>query len=300
MKHFFCVATAFLLLPTLQLAAVDITVSGQRSSFIIDKDGDLTPNKARYGLAFALSDQIREGLEGKIAFDSDAVNGNTLSARAAFKTSYFEISGGPSFGVLNPSDDTDAVSNLFQPGLGVGFSITAPGIVVAKADTDFALPSPSGSSGQVYLQRSELSAGFYLPRILCKLGIIQKTNIQSGLCIRSMTDYGLYTESYAKGSPFRVSVDFVYRILDYYVSSGSDLNKRIGNLILGGGLTWAPKTDFNVFVKGNGAIYSFSLGDSIDGLDKFMFDISLGVSMKTAGFPTAKALAESTAPQAPQ
>jgi hypothetical protein len=207
MKQFLAVVVTLLIIPVLQLGAVELTVSGQRSSFIIDKTGVLTPDAARYGVGFSISDQIMDQLDGKIAFDSDAVNGNTLSARASFRTSYFEISFGPSFGVLNPSDDTAAVSNLFQPGLGIGFSITAPGIVVAKADTDFALPSPSGSSGQVYLQRSELSAGFYLPHVLCKLGILQKTNIQSSSCVRSLTDYGLYTESYAKGSPFRVSVD---------------------------------------------------------------------------------------------
>lgn len=288
MKHFLAAVATFLIVPVLQLGAVEFTVSGQRSSFIIDKTGALTPDAARYGAAFSISDQITDQLDGKISFDSDAVNGNTLLARAFFRTSYFEISFGPSFGVLNASDDTTAVSNLFQPGLGVGFSVTAPGIIVAKADTDFALPSPSGPSGQVYLQRSELSAGFYLPHILCKLAISQRTNIQSTSSVRSLTDYGFYTESYAKGSPFRISVDFIYRVLDYYVASGSSSNMKLGNLVLGGGLTWAPQNDFSIFVKGDGAVYTFSLGKTESGLSDFMFDVSLGVSMRTTSFQKAK------------
>jgi hypothetical protein len=288
MKHFLAAVATFLIVPVLQLSAVELTTSGQYSSFIISNTGALTPNAPRFGAAFSINDQIMDQLDGKISFDSDAVNGNTLSARASFRTSYFEISFGPSFGVLNASDDTTAVSNLFQPGLGVGFSVTAPGIIVAKADTDFALPSPSGPSGQVYLQRSELSAGFYLPHVLCKLGISQRTNIQSTNSVRSLTDYGFYTESYAKGSPFRISVDFIYRVLDYYVASGSSSNMKLGNLVLGGGLTWAPKTDFNIFAKGNGAVYTFSLGKTEAGLSNFMFDASLGVSMRMTNSRRAK------------
>ena len=72
-------------------------------------------------------------------------------------------------------------------------------------------------------------------------------------------------------SPFRVSVDFIYRVLDYYIASGSSSNMKLGNLVLGGGLTWAPHNDFNVFIKGDGAVYTFSLGKTEAGLSNFMF-----------------------------
>lgn len=282
MKHPITAAVVCMIISFSPLVAMEITVSGQSSSFAFNNSGNLEPETNRYGLAFSVAEQIQEQLEGKISFENDPVNGNTLGARAAYRTSFLEISAGPSFGVINSSGDSEDVPVLFQPGLGIGFSITAPGIVVAKADTDFALPPASVTGGQVYLQRSDLTAGFYLPHVLCTVGIHQRTNTSAALTesrIKSITDYGFYTESFKKGSLFRISVNFIYRVSDYFVASDSVDNRKIGNLVLGGGLTWAPKNDFTLFIDGNGALYSFSLGEKVTGLDKLFMDLRVGAKI---------------------
>lgn len=275
----------------LPLGAMEITTSAQTSTFAFDDSGNLDAKDYGYGAAFSVTEQLQEQMEGKISYESDPVNGNTLSARASFRTSFLEISAGPSFGVRNSGGNSEDIPVLFQPGVGIGFSITVPGMLVARADTEFALPPASLSGGQVYLQKSALTAGFYLPNVLCSAGIHQRMNTRASLTesrIKSITDYGFYTESFRKGSPFRVSVNFVYRLSDYFIEADSLDNKKIANLLLGGGLTWAPVADFSLFMDGNGSLYSFSLADPVDGLDGFFFDLRVGATIRTGKKATVK------------
>jgi hypothetical protein len=264
--------------------ATEITTSVQTSTFAFDNQGNLNPLAPLYGVSVGISEQIMDQLSANLAFDNDPVLGNMFSARALYRAPFMEISAGPSFGVLNSSGNSHAVPVLVQPGLGIGFAVTIPGILVTKADTEFSLPPPASSSGQVFLQKSELSAGVFLPHVLCSVGVSQKTNTNVALTetrIKSITDYGLYTESFKKGSPFRVAVNFIYRISDYFIADSSPANRKIGNLVLGGGVTWAPKDDFSLFADGNGALYSFSLGDKVSGLSNFFFDLKLGARIRT-------------------
>lgn len=262
------------------ITAGEITTALLASNQKFNTDASFSPNKPQFGASFILRDAISPNIDSILSFEADPLNGNTLFARAIFKTSYLEISAGPSFGVLNTRSKESGVSNLFQPGLGIGFSIIAPGIVVASADTDFALPSPADSGGIVYLQKSSLSAGFYLPNILCSLAVNQKTNTESGKNITSITDYGFYTESFRKGSRFRISVDFIYRISDFFIAVDNPGNRKLGNLVLGGGLTWAPSMDFNFFILGTGSVYTFSLKTPEKSINDPLFEIKSGITMK--------------------
>ncbi len=281
MKRFIALA-ALALIPLRFAQPVDISAEIKASSFAMSKDGDLKPSAIGYGGFMEVSDRLSANLFGKLSYDADPVYGNVLSARAMYRTSYMEIAAGPSFGVLNSNGSSDGVPILFQPGLGIGFSVTSPGFVVARADTEFALPAAVQTGGQAYLQKSELSAGFFLPNVLCTLKVSQRTSaIQDGADakIRSTTDYGFYTTAYKKGSPFRIGLDFIYRVIDYYVVADSPDNRKIANLVLGGGLTFSPKAEYSLFLAGDGSLYSFSLGDPVDGLDEFMFNLRAGINL---------------------
>lgn len=261
---------------------VEVTAEFKASSFAMTKDGDFDPGTNRYGGAFSVSDRLTPNLFGYLAFDNDPVYGSMLSARGMYRTSYMEISAGPAFGVLNGSEGSDGVTMLFQPGLGIGFKLTVPGVLVASADTEFALPAAVQTDGQVYLQKNEISAGFFLPNVLCTVKVSQKNaSLLDGGAgkIRSSTDYGLYTTAYKKGSMFRISMNFVYRIIDYFVAQDYEGNRKVANLVLGGGFTVTPRTEYSLFVDGSGALYSFSLGSPETGLDRFMFDLRAGVSL---------------------
>lgn len=263
--------------------AVDFYTAVKSSNFVLDDSTHTTSENQSFGFSARITDKLADNLDGSILWDSDPVNGNLLSARASYSTSYLTISAGPSFGVLNTKTEDDEVQSLFQPGVGIGFTITVPGLLVAKADTDFALPPAVAYPGQAYLSDSVLSVGFFLPNVLCTLGASQKSRnmyTPTGLSLISATDYGFYTLAYKKGSPWRISVDFIYRILDHYIAPGSSDNRKLGNLVVGGGLEWAPKTDFTAFIKGNGALYTFSLGEKVTGLETFLFDVKAGISFQ--------------------
>jgi hypothetical protein len=91
---------------------------------------------------------------------------------------------------------------------------------------------------------------------------------------------GFYTEAFKKGAPYRASVNFIYRVMDYYVAADSIANTKTGHLVLGGGVTVEPTNDLSLFLKGEGALYSFSLKNQLNGLEKFLFDARLGVTYR--------------------
>lgn len=276
---------AFLALCAVSLSAADIELSTSVSTFALDEGGSFEPFEPGFGFGVSVTDRILDHLDATISFDRDPANGNLLSARASYRTSFLVISAGPSFGVLNSSSDDDAISNLLQPGLGIGFKVILPGVVVAAVDSDFAFPPATNNAGQVYLQRGEISAGFYLPNVLCTLKARQRSDVETlaagATILRSTTDYGLYTEAFRKGSPFRISLDFVYRIVEYRNDALPLADRSYGNLVLGCGVTWAPKDDLSFFLSGNGALYTFSLDDSASDVESFLFDVKLGVRFAT-------------------
>lgn len=278
MKKIFIIVCTCILCAT--ITAGEFTAAIVASNQKFNSDASFSPKKPHFGGLFILQDEIGNNVDSILSFEADPLNGNTLTARVLFKTSYLEISAGPSFGVLNASSKKGGVTNLFQPGLGMGFSIIAPGILVAHADTDFALPAPGDSRGTIFLQKSTVSAGFYLPNVLCSLAINQKTNTESGKKITSITDYGFYTESFRKGSNFRISVDLIYRISEFFIAPEDTGNRKLGNLVLGGGLTWAPSMDLNIFFLGTSSLYTFSLGELETGIDDPLFEIKSGIKMK--------------------
>lgn len=291
MKKLITVLVFFLILLPLPFFSTDLDLSIATSTFSMSDKAELSPKSPTFGGKVSVTDKLTNQIDGTITFERDAINGNLLSARGTYHTSFLEISAGPSFGVLNTTDNKKDVLMLFQPGLALGFSVIIPGKLVARADSEFSLPPASNANGQVFLQKGELSLGFYLPNILCTLKINQRSNValfEGATITKSITDYGIYSEAFKKGSPFRINVDFIYRVADYYISDDNPVNRKFGHLVLGGGATWAPRADFNVYIKGAGSLYTFSLLDHADDLDNFFFDLSLGVRMTVGSPPTLK------------
>jgi hypothetical protein len=278
-KRRYAVIASLITLSLTALYPADVTVSQSTSTFAPGDDGSFDPYGPGFGFSLTVSERISEALEASVSVDRDANGGNLLSARGIYRTPLLAISAGPSFGIFNSTGDDDAVTPVIQPGLGVGFEITAPGILVLKADTDFAIPTATETPGQAFIQRGEISAGFYMPNVLCSLKARQRnqTEVDAATTLtKSITDYGLFTEAFLKGSPFRFGVNFIYRVVDYRNSLAPAANRSFANLVLGGGLTWKPKADLAFFASGSGALYTFSLDDNAEDVDSFLFDLSVG------------------------
>jgi len=264
-----------------KLSAADVTIAGSASTWGFDDAGERDVQTLQYGMFFAISEDIQSQMRGSLTMSTDAEAGNLLGARFAWHSSFLEISAGPSFSVFNQGAGATTTANLFQPGLGIGFTLSDPGRIIAKADTDFTITSTDGGADQAYLQRSELSLGFFAPHAVCTIGVFQKSlRIGSGALV-STTDFGVYTEAFTKAAPFRVAANFIYRLNDYYVAAASAGNRRIGNVVIGGGLTWAPHSDMSIFIDGDGMVYAFSLLDPVADLDKFTFNLRIGVTLRT-------------------
>lgn len=268
---------------SLPLFSMELSAALASSNFTVNLDGQFDPDQFSFGGEFEMRDRLSDSLSGSITWKTDPFTGNLLKARAVYRTPFLEIGAGPSFGVLNSEKGTNTWSLLFQPGMGIGVNVLLPGIWIASIDTDFALPSAVQVSGQHYIGSSSISAGFYLPNLLCSLAVSQRNGVTEdmlGTRVISLTDYGLYTTAFKKGSPFRISIDFIYRYLEYYYWSIDTDSKKIGNLVLGCGIEWLPKSDISFFVEGTGAVYSFSIGDTLDDLETFMIELKTGITIK--------------------
>ncbi len=274
--------TLALLAALLPLAAFELTVSGMASNFAFDLDGKLNPENPVLGLSFGMTERINSTLSAGFNLDVDPIAGRSLGARVSYSTPFITISAGPFFGLLNSSGQDEEVLSLYRTGLGLGLTLTVPGILVAQADADFCLPADTGPSDRVDLQKSSLRLGFYLPNLLCSAGISQKSNtiVSAGTyMLRSQTDYGFYTEAFKKQSPWRVNVNFIWREIDYYTAPSAPENRKIANLVLGLGTNWSPSNEFAIFTDISAALYTLSLAEPVNGLEKFLYDFRIGVKL---------------------
>jgi len=275
MKTLIFLILAVLALP---LSAIEITIAGAASSFGFDRKGGLETPLPAMGLTLGLTEQITPLLSAELLLDQDPVIGRSLGARFSYETSFISMTAGPFFGLMN--EDKDTVPVLLRSGLSLGFSLIVPGLLVADASADFCLPTTTTVGEIADIYRSSLSLGFYLPNLLCSIGISQKgTTVASGTTshIRSQTDYGFYTEAFKKQSPWKINVDFIWRVTDYFINEGNPTNKKLAHLILGLGTSWSPGLGLAFFGSINSSLYSFSLGDPVPGLDTFIFDARLGL-----------------------
>lgn len=277
MKRLFVLMLVVLALP---LTAIEITIAGAASSFGFDRTGELDTALPAPGFTLGMTERITPLISAELLLDQDPVTGRSLGARLSYETPFISISAGPFFGLMNEDNDKDMVPVLLRSGLSLGFSLTVPGLLVADAGADFCLPATVTAGEVVDIYRSSLSLGFYLPNLLCSLGISQKgTTVSTGSSssIRSQTDYGFYTEAFKKQSPWKINVDFIWRVTDYFIAEDDPANKKLAHLVLGVGTSWSPGTGLAFFGSVNSSLYSFSLGDPVPGLDEYLFDARLGM-----------------------
>jgi len=256
------------------LFAIVLETNINTSNFELKYDGSYRsiPN---FGGLIAVEEQLLPHFNVKVAFERDSELGNSIWAKLSYHSSIVQISLGPSICVLNSiSSFYDALSQL-NPGIIMGVNITHESGFIIGLSGNFSLAISSPEDIAVFLQSAHANIGYRFPNLLGEFRISHKgrVNIVKGSkSFFSITDYGLYTETFYKPSRLRVPINIIYRNIKYNSQKTSNNNKYYGNILFETGFNIALNSDVEFGFLAGAAIYSFSInaGDPTD-IKKFFF-----------------------------
>jgi len=256
------------------LFAIVLETEINTSNFELKYDGSYRtiPN---FGGLIAVEEQLLPHFNVKVAFERDSELGNSIWAKLSYNSSIVQVSLGPSICVLNSiSSFYNALSQL-HPGILMGINITHESGFIIGLSGNFSLAISSPEDIAVFLQSAYANIGYRFPNILGEFRITHKgrVNVVNGVkSFFSITDYGLYTETFYKPSRLRVPINIIYRSIKYNSQSKSDNNKYYGNVLFETGFNIALNSDVEFGLLAGAAVYSFNInrGDPTD-IKKFFF-----------------------------
>lgn len=256
------------------LSAIVLETEVNTSNFELEYDGSYRkiPN---FGGLVAVEEQLLPHFNVSVAFERDSEIGNSIWAKLSYQSSIVQISLGPSICVLNPlSSFYDALSQL-HPGIIMGVNITNQSGFIIGLSGNFSLAISSPDDVAVFLQSASANIGYRFPNLLGELRISHKgrvNTVDGKKSFFSITDYGLYTETFYKPSRLRIPINVIYRNIKYHTQKVNGNKRYYGNVLFETGFNVALNSDVEFGILAGAAIYSFSIdaGDTTD-IKKFFF-----------------------------
>jgi hypothetical protein len=177
---------------------------------------------------------------------------------------YLEI--GPFMGLFNAQDQA------VNPGLSAGMGLELPGVVFVNLRASSSLGSILNDTGE-YLQRSaEISAGFWIPYVICSFNINTKDFAlaeKGNLHIEdSLSRYFFRADVFSKNVPYTCRLDLGYQNLSRsyssYRISGANLNRDIQTdefkaLYMGLEFSHTVTPAFKLILGGEMPVYAWSV-----------------------------------------
>jgi hypothetical protein len=249
------------------------------SNFGLKRDGDYrsTPD---FGASISLEEQILPHFKVKLALERDSEFGNTVWAKLTYESSIVDISLGPSLGILNAvGSKWDALSS-FQPGLIMDIHLRTNIGFVAGFSGAFAVATVGVTEAHAYIQSSSIDLGYRFPNIIGILRLSHRGRIGITDGQRShfsITDYGLYTETFSKPSRLKIPINIIFRHIRYVSQKANQEQKSYGNILFETGfrITVSNEIDFSVLC--GASVYSFTLGEVQGNISKFFFNSKIGL-----------------------
>ncbi len=269
-------AIALLFFAPAKTGAIELLIAGGAGNAGFTSASGL-PQDVSPAFTFGVSGEMREGLSAGFEIEQDAVFGRKIAAALSYDAGFIALEMGPVFGFLNGTDGNSIKNGLLQPGLRLGVSLFFLDRIMLEASSDFCIQAGQEADGILYPAQSRVALGAAFPAIVLSLEINQKRATISGSSgySQTRTDYGLYTRMFGKNSPFRMSVNFIYRTLDFArESTQMDISNK--SLVIGGGVELRVKM-VDIFLNGEGSVYTFE--DS--GSNPFLFNVMAGMKIRT-------------------
>jgi len=227
-----------------------------------------------FGGMLKLEEQILPHFSVKIAFERDSEIGNIIWSSFTYQSSLIDVSIGPSLCILNSLNSfSDAISS-FQPGINLGINIVTESGFVAGFQGAFAVSVLSTSDATAFLQSGSANIGYRFPNLLAELRYTHKGRvnvINGGKSFFSITDYGLYTETFYKPSKLKIPINIIFRNVKYTPKTNVEEKKNYGTLIFETGFNIRVNSDIEIGILVGASPYSFNLDNDLSALQKFFF-----------------------------
>ena len=249
------------------------------SNFGLKHDGDYR-SIPDFGGSISLEEQILPHFKVKLAFERDSEVGNTVWAKFIYESSVVNISLGPSLGLLNTLGSKGDALASFHPGLIMDIHLRTNVGFVAGFSGGFAVATVGLTEAQAYIQSSSVDLGYRFPNLIGILRLSHRGRVgivDGQRSLFSITDYGLYTETFSKPSRLKVPINLIFRHIHYVSQKTDQEQKNYGNILFETGfhLTVSNEIDFSVLC--GASIYSFTLGEVQSNLSKFFFNSKIGL-----------------------
>lgn len=233
-----------------------------------------------FGGSISLEEQILPQFKVKLAFERDSEIGNTVWAKLTYESSILNISLGPSLGLLNSVGSIGDAFSSFHPGLIMDIHLRTNVGFLAGFSGAFAVATIGVTEAHAYIQSASVDLGYRFPNIIGILKISHRGRVgivDGQRSLFSITDYGLYTETFSKPSRLKIPINIIFRHIRYISQKDEQEQKNYGNILFETGfhITVNNEVDFNLLC--GVSIYSFTLGRVQSNVSKFFFNSKIGL-----------------------
>ena len=232
-----------------------------------DEDDPGTFEPLYYPLIRARVSGEFSGLRYNFGFEKEPVLRNSIFANIRIDHEYFFMELGPVFGFLN--------SNRLpvNPGISAALGLIYPGIAFLEAAGSSSLALiPMEKKGNYSQISADLSAGFWVPYVICSLNTsIKRFTIREKTILLTEDEsvrYFFRADIFAKNYPYTVRVDFGFQNLKRSYTSmeiasskivQNDITDEFKSLFLGMEGTFSINSVYTVILGAEMPIYSWSV-----------------------------------------
>ena len=277
---------------------MDLEISGGVGNLSFDKNRTtaLSDEEGAFSARYYPLILVRLSAEfNRLSFDSgyerDPLMRNRLFANLKFENDYFLLEAGPFIGLFNTGKFS------LNPGISGGFGLMVPGILFFKAAGSSTLGAPMEINDNYYMNYGSLSAGFWVPHVICSLNINVKNfsvREQPYVLIEDrLLRYYFRADVYTKNMPYTIRVDLGYQNLSrsYTTDKISDdtiLNAtttdEFKSVFLGLEVSYTVNPFIKVFLAGEMPVYSWGVRPMKDPpKERILFQARTGVVLTLSG-----------------
>jgi len=282
------------------LFSFEIELSGGLGNLAFDKDlrsalsgpdieGTFDPKY--YPLLLAQFTGEYNSLFFSAGFSRDPLLRNRLYGNLRAGFDYFFIEAGPSIGIFN------SPGLPINPGISAALGLSIPGKVFARAAALSTIGARTESAGGYSQLSGEVSAGFWVPHVICSLNMSMKNYAlreePNLLTEDDLKKYFFRADVFTKNVPFTMRVDLGFQNLSRSYSTqkidGGELVKEVTkdefkSFIAGLEGVYTLNSHLKFYLGGEMPVYSWGKRPMKDpSKDTILFEAKMGVILNLSG-----------------
>ena len=246
------------------------------------KAGQTTFAGDQYPIGGALyaTEMLADQLRLDAGFYFDPILRNVSYSLFSYQQSLFTLTVGPFFGFFN------APGSILKSGISTGVRVELPGIAFISFRADSTIGGRLVEVGDYLQERSELTAGFWVPNAIGTVSLRSKSYTEkraNSEVVDSLTEYEFATQVFQKNVPYRVEIALGYHDLSKSFVAASTTTHTLGSLILGTRFELTILDYLGLAIDLESSIYTFGqgelLGVSNPGPGGYLFHVNSSVSV---------------------